>query len=202
MNIQVNNLDLAFDQCYGIHTLASNSGQTLINDLQNNINALKLHWKGSDATLHINNLIKVHKALVALITDAKLVTSDAADKIIAIQEVRKSNGGVGNVGSPLSKSAPSSVVLPEVSDTAETYVVPEAKNDHMDLSNICNKYNSFIQEFTAKKDELFGNWLAGANIERAKTNFNEFLTNSTTYNGYLNSAKDNLGIAVSNMSQL
>lgn len=202
MNIEVTNLDKAYEQCFGIHQLASNAGQTLINEIQNTVNSLKNHWKGSDATIHINNLIKVQKALVALITDAKLVTSNAADSIIEIQKVRKSNAGVGKVDSPLSKNAPSSVFLAEISDTQAFHVVPEAKTDHMNLTNICAKYDKFITDFKNLKSELFRNWLDGSNIAKAKSNFKQFLDNSDVYKGYLKNSKDNLGIAITNMSKI
>ena len=202
MNISVQNLDGAYEQCKELHTLVTNTGANLINALENNVGSLKINWKGSDATIHINNLIKVHDALVALVTDAKALTSDAADKVRAIQEVRKSNGGSPVVGEELSKNAPASQALPLVEDTGEFFVKPEAAGLAADLADICTKYETFISEFEGKKDTLFSNWTAGANIERAKENFEEFLTYSDQYKTYLVGAKTNLETAVANMQKL
>jgi len=202
MDINVQNLDGAYEKCKELHTLVSETGADLIGTLENNVNALKINWKGSDATAHINNLIRVHDALVALVTDAKALTSDAADKIIAIQRVRQSNGGFGSVGEELAKNAPASQALPQVQDTGEFFVKPEAANQAAELAELCTKYSGFISSFKTDKEALFSNWTAGANIEAAKGNFDQFLENSETYNTYLVNAKTNLETAVANMQKL
>lgn len=202
MNIKVNNLDLGYTQCEGLNTLAKNSGENLINNLGSDINNLKAHWKGSDATVHINNLIKVYDAMIAIVTDAKGVTSAAGNAIIAMQEVRRSNGGAGNVGSVLPNNAPDAGAIANVEETMEYYCDPAARSDYNLLVQICSDFVTFRNQFQSQKDELLSNWTAGANIEQAKQNFNEFEGNADTYNKYLTGARDNLEIAVNNLSQL
>ncbi len=202
MDINVSNLDLGYEQCHDLNTEAATSGENLLNNLAATINSLKVHWIASDATMHINNLIVVYEALVALITDAKGVTADASAKIIAIQEVRNANGGAGMVGDLLSNTAPASVSIGRVDPTSEYYVDPAAANDHAMLTDICANYSSFVGRFNTIKDELFRNWTAGANRENVVGHFNEFEANSETYRKYLNDANDNLGIAVANINQL
>jgi len=202
MNINVNNLDLGYQQCEDLHRVVSTKGESLLNDLSRNINNLKIHWIGSDASAHINNLIKVYESLIALLTDAKAVSADAASKIIAIQEVRNSNGGGGMVGSMLPNTAPNAPTIGYAESTTEYYVDPAANSDYKMLQNICSEYISFRDQFRSVKDELMHNWTAGANREQAEANFNEFESNSDAYNKYLTDARDNLGIAVSNISQL
>lgn len=202
MNINVRDLDLGYSQCEELNTLSKTSGTNLISNLSTDINNLKAHWKGTDATEHINNLIKVYDALVALVTDAKGVTKTAGGAISAIQKVRRSNGGSGNVGGPLDGNAPDASSLPSVESTSEYFCDPSARTDYTLLEQICSDYSSFINKFRSQKDTLMSNWTAGANRENAVKVFDEFDSNSETYNKYLTSAKENLGIAVSNLSQL
>ena len=202
MDINVSNLDLGYEQCHDLNVEAATSGENLLNNLAATINNLKSHWIASEATIHINNLIVVYEALVALITDAKGVTADASAKIIAIQEVRNANGGAGMVGDLLSNAAPASVSIGRLDPTSEYYVDPAAANDHAMLTDVCASYSSFVGRFNTIKDELFRNWTAGANRENVVGNFNEFEANSETYRKYLNDANDNLGIAVANINQL
>lgn len=202
MNINVRDLDLGYNQCEELNTLSKTSGANLIGNLGTDINNLKAHWKGTDATVHINNLIKVYDALVALVTDAKGVTATAGAAISAIQDVRRANGGSGNVGGPLDYNAPDSSSLGVVEATNEYYCDPSARADYSLLEQICNDYSNFINKFRSQKDSLMSNWTAGANRENAVKVFDEFDTNSETYNKYLTSAKENLSIAVNNISQL
>ena len=202
MNINVNNLDLGYNQCEELNTLVKTSGEKLISELGSDINNLKVHWKGSDATKHINNLVKVYDALVAIVTDAKAVTADAGNKIIAIQEVRRSNGGAGTVGAMLSNNAPDASAIQPAEETTEYYCDPAARSDYNQLVQICSDFVTFKNQFQSQKDELLSNWTAGANREQAVNNFNEFESNTDTYNKYLTDAKDNLEIAVSNLGQL
>ena len=101
MDIRVNNLDLGYDQCEGLNNLAKQKGQDLINELKNNINNLKVHWVGNDAMVHINNLIELYGFLGKLVDSAMSVTSNAANSMIRLQEIRQANGGMGSVGAAL-----------------------------------------------------------------------------------------------------
>ena len=98
MDIRVINLDLGYDQCEGLNNLAIQKGQDLINELKNNINNLKVHWVGNDAMVHINNLIELYGFLGKLVDSAMSVTSNAANSMIRLQEIRQANGGMGSVG--------------------------------------------------------------------------------------------------------
>ena len=201
-NIDVRDLDLAFEQCEDLNNLSKASGSNLISDLSIVINNLKVHWRGTDATAHINNLITVYNALVTLVTDAKDVTFTAGAAISAVQMVRRSNCGFGNVGGPLDRTAPDASSLPEVESTHEYFCDPSIKTDYNLLEQICSNYCIFESKFGIIKNNLMSNWIDGANREKAVTVFGTFDENSKTYNTYLTGAKENLNIAVNNLSQL
>lgn len=202
MDINVTNLDLGYTKCSDLNNLAKTDGEKLISDLEANIINLKNHWKGSDAKAHISNLITVYDAMVAVVTDAKKVTSIAGDKMIAIQKVRQANGGVGTVGESLPATAPNSSQIAVPADTTEYYCDPAATADESDLSTICTNFSNFKENFSTDKDELLSNWTAGAGRENAVSAFNSFVENAETYKSLLNAAKENLSVAVGNISKL
>ena len=202
MNINVNNLDQGYTQCEELNTLSRTSGENLINNLGSDINNLKAHWKGNDATTHINNLIRVYNGLVAIVTDAKAVTSAAGSAMSAIQEVRRAYGGTGNVGALLPNNAPDAAVIGNVDETTEYYCDPSARADYTQLVQICTDFVNFRNQFTSQKDTLMSNWTAGANREQAVKAFSDFESNADTYNTYLTGARDNLEIAVNNIAGL
>ena len=200
MDIRVNNLDLGYDQCEGLNNLAKQKGQDLINELKNNINNLKVHWVGNDAMVHINNLIELYGFLGKLVDSAMSVTSNAANSMIRLQEIRQANGGMGSVGAALN-SFYEYGAIPNVISTTEYYVEPAALNDLSTLKNIYSSYKEFITNFNSKKDELFSNWTMGANIENAKARFEEFSNVSSKYDSYLVNAIENLSKACNNISR-
>lgn len=200
MDIRVNNLDLGYDQCEGLNNLAKQKGQDLINELKNNINNLKVHWVGNDAMVHINNLIELYGFLGKLVDSAMSVTSNAANSMIRLQEIRQTNGGMGNVGTALIGFYEYGAI-PNVISTTEYYVELAALNDLKILNNIYSSYKEFITNFNSKKDELFSNWTMGANIENAKARFEEFSSISSKYDSYLDNAIQNLSKACNNISR-
>ena len=202
MNINVTNLDQGYTQCEELNTLVKTSGESIISSLGTDIQNLKAHWVGSDATTHINNLIKVYNALVGIVTDAKKITAAAGNAIIQIQEIRRSNGGSGQVGNPLSNTAPDSITIQDCGETTEYRCDPTAKADYTQLVQIVSDFETLKNKFQVQKDTLLTNWTAGANREGAVKCFDDFMTNAETYKIYLTSAKDNLEIAVNNLSQL
>ena len=73
--IELSNVMQGYEQCKGMNDLVTNSGEPILKDLTHTVKNLQQHWIGSDATVHINNLIKVQKALEALLKDAKGISS-------------------------------------------------------------------------------------------------------------------------------
>lgn len=200
MDIRVTNLDLGYDQCKGLNDLANRSGQSLMNELKDNVGKLKIHWVGNDAMVHINNLVDLYRFLGELVSGAMSVTSTAAESMIRLQSIRQANGGMGEIGNRLPMDITTSL-LSNVNSTTEYYVEPAALNDLNDLEKIYDSYKEFISNFNSKKDELFSNWTMGADIDKAKSRFEEFSNISVKYDGYLADAIENLRKACNNIAK-
>lgn len=202
MNIIVNDIPSAYTQCEGLNTLSSTQGEKLISSLGTDITNLKNNWKGSDATVHINNLIKVYNAMVDIVTTAKTITAKAGANIIELQRVVSSNGGGLNVGAALNAAAPESIAIQPVEETTEYYCSPSAKSDYAQLVEICTNFVNFKTQFSDLKKELMANWISGLNKEDAVAAFDYFDSMTDDYNNYLTSARDNLEIAINNIATL
>lgn len=196
------NVSTAYSQCEGLNTLARTSGENLIKNLESDINNLKVHWVGKDATIHINNLIKVYGALIELITQAKESSAAAGNSVIDVQGVIHSNCGEGNVGDVLPSNPPDAATIATLDDTDEFYCEPASKSDYTLLVQICTDFDTFRNQFASEKDELMTNWISGAGKEKAVEVFNNFESNSDIYKSYLINARDNLEIAVNNLATL
>ena len=202
MNIEVADLDKGYTQCSELNTLSSTKGEQLISSLEGDITTLRNNWKGNDATVHLNNLIKVHDALVAVVTDAKALTSAAGGAMSDIQRVRSANGGAGPVGGDLPNTPPKSITIPVVPETQEYYCKPAAEADYNTLTEICNNFQSFASDFKSQKDALLQNWTAGCNHETAVAKFGEFENNSADYYSIITKAKENLATAIANIKKV
>lgn len=196
------NVSTAYSQCEGLNTLARTSGENLIKNLESDINNLKVHWVGMDATIHINNLIKVYNALIDLIAQAKESSAEAGNSVIGVQGVIHSNGGKVNVGDVLPSNRPDAATIATLDDTDEFYCDQGSKDDYTLLVQICTDFDTFRNQFASEKDELMTNWISGAGKEKAVEVFNNFESNSDIYKSYLINARDNLEIAVNNLATL
>ena len=201
MAIEVNNLDQGYEQCNEMHSLSQTKGKDLVNHLSELIKHLEIDWKGSDATLHINNLIKVNDALNEILLEAISHSSDAASAMIALQIIRRKNGsGSSAVGQQLNKNFMSLPGFKMLSDTAEYNVAPGITSDYLDLVDFESKFKQFVNEFENIKSRLFSNWTGGADHTGALKAFNKFAENADVYEKYIEKAKDDLGKAIDNVN--
>ena len=202
MNISVTNLDQGYKSCETLNTLAKNDGEKLISDLSVNIANLKNHWKGTDATAHITNLCTVYSAMIDIVDSAKKITSVAGSAMSALQEVRRANGGTGEVGAALPNNAPDATAIQPPEETTEYYCDPAAKTDYTTLDDICKNFATFKNKFVTERDTLMANWTAGANREGAQQSFSNFEENAVTYEKYLTGARSNLETAIQNIQSV
>lgn len=203
MDIVVEDLDLGYDQCKDLSTLANSQGAKLLDEFKSNIAQLKEHWIASDATEHINALIKVATALGTLLGESTAYTATAADGMIALQELRNSNGGGGKIGEPLKKEGPQTPNIAEVPPTKE-YRCDKAHlgQDLETLISIGDSFDSFTATFNEDADSLLLNWKEGANHPNAEACFRRFAEDAESYKSLIAAAKDNLSTAVTNINRI
>ncbi len=202
VNIDFKDLDKGYTQISEISTHVKTKGTELLNKIDQNIGNLKVHWIGTDASKHINNLIDMYSSLGQLLTIATTLTSATADNIIAVQKVRFANNQSGMVGSELTKQGPNVASISKMPDTERYYCDPAAANDLSTLIEIYNNYTTFANTFEQNTNELMNNWIDGANRAQVNSAFSKFISESKEYKQHLANAKSNLETAVSNINKI
>ncbi len=203
MNFQASNLDAAYDTLSSLNTLASTNGQNLVNNLKSLTIRLKNDWKGNDAMVHINNLIDVYTGVATIVENVHIIAHNASGPIVQAQEIRNSNGGVGNVGSVIVPGNSAFETLEKLGTTTEYFVDPAAApQDLTTLTAEKGAFERFATEFTRLKDELLNNWTSGLNREKAVADFEQFEADIAKYKSIFEDAEANLTIAVNNLKQL
>ena len=200
---QATNLDSAYTHIKAMYNLATGRGEELASSLSSTITSLMGNWKGSDATLHINNLIGVYGKLCVLIGDVSRVAHNVSIPIVEAQTIRSANGGSGNVDTVISEYDVNMTTFDTLEDTAEYYVDPDgAKNDYNALSSLCDEFNRFQNTFGTHKDNLLDVWLDGCDREAAINTMDEFLSNAQSCYTTIGDAASYLQIAVNNFEGL
>jgi len=203
MDFHVNNLDGGYLTLCNLNALATNDGILMETTLKDIINKLQLHWKGNDATNHINNLMDVCIGLEAIINTVMLVAHNISKIIVNVQTIRNSNGGMGDVGTIIQYNQQQPLAFKKLDSTVEYYVDPVgAPKDFYELSDLCESFVNFCSKFSQFKNELMNNWLSGTNRDKVLSDFEEFESNISEYIKKLKDAKNNLEIATSNFKQL
>ena len=203
MNFQAKDLDACYEVLKNLFLLSKNEGDKVESGLKSIITNLQQHWKGNDATIHINNLMDVCKKMNDILNSVKSVSHNVSIPIVKAQTIRNSNGGSGDVGEliPLAEEAP--LVFNTLDSTAEYFVDPiGAPADYDELCEVTDTFAIFCNKFNEYKDALFDNWVSGSDRERAVNDFEEFETNVTTYTSKLNNAKNNLETAITNLKDI
>ena len=203
MNFHASDLDGAYDTLNNLYLLSTKDGEKIESKLVEIIFNLQKHWKGNDATIHINNLIDVYKGLNSIINCVLYVAHNVSIPIVKAQTIRNANGGRGNVGNLISYNQETRVSFEQLDITAEYFVDPiGAPFDYNELCEVCDLFKLFCTNFSQYKDELLNNWTSGNDRDKAINEFGEFETNVSMYISKLNNAKGNLEVAVSNLKEV
>ncbi len=203
MNFQATNLDSAYETLSSLDKLAATEGQNLVNNLKSLIGRLKNDWKGSDATLHINNLIDIYTGVATIVDNVHVVAHNASLSIVQAQEIRNSNGGGGNVGVVIATGAGDIETIETVPPTTEFFCDPtKAPADLTTMTAEKGAFDRFCTEFSRLKEDLLSNWTSGSNRDKAVSDFEQFEADSAKYKNSFGEAEGNLSTAVSNLKQL
>ena len=199
--VNFRNLDLGYDQSKDLYDAIQVEGERLLSDLNTVYNGLNNHWKGEDATLHINQITDVYNGVNEFVKDTGNTIVLATKKIVEVQQVRKANGSSGNVGAELSE-VPERESLSKIEGTSEYSCVPEAKEDLQMLIQVCGEFDTFSNNVKERTAELMENWLDGNERSKVVSNAQDFETVSGEFKRYLSETRDALDTAVANLSQI
>jgi hypothetical protein len=200
--IRVKNLDQAHEQTTKLFDTENNDGVELLGRLDVLIAGLREHWIGEDGTKHINRLIDIHEKLQTFLTATLESTRDAMISVVNLQEVRRSNGGGGQVGQVRSSVSDFQKSIARVETTAEYYIDPTITNDYKVLEEVEEKMKAFDSTFKSQRNELMENWTDGSNRAQVQANFDEIETLGAEAEKVLAEVKQELNTSIQNAQQV
>ncbi len=200
--IRVKNLDQAHEQTTKLFDTQSNDGVELLGRMDTLIAGLKEHWIGEDGTKHINRLIDIHEKLQTFLTASLESTKAAMVSVVSLQEVRRANGGGGQVGEIRPSNSDFKKSIGRVETTAEYYIDPAITNDYKVLEECEEKMKAFDSSFKSQRAELMENWIDGSNRETVQANFDEIESLGAEAEKVLAEVKQELNTSITNAQQV
>lgn len=200
-SILFTNLDGAYDSCFDMYNTVKGNGVLVRDTLKRTIESLRVNWEGSDATAHLNNLIKVYNSIDAVVVAASMIAASVGDSIVNLQEARQANGGSGNVGGRFTKIDEGGAIA-EVPTTDTYKCEPAAEQDKAMLETVNSQYATFSDLFISTMESLLGNWQSGLSRDAALSLKDEFSSAVDGNKKYFTDAIENLTIAINNIKNL
>lgn len=196
-------LDAVYDTLKKLNFLSTTDGSAIISGLNKLILSLKEHWIGSDATLHINNLIKVYNDVNKVVENVNLVAHNTSSPIVNAQSIRNANGGYGEVGEIIPLENKKMEVIENLNETKQYYVDPVLiKQDFENLITQKENFNNFCTQFSNFKDELFNNWMSGSDRDKIYNDFSEFENDADAYKKIFIEIEQTMSTVISNLRQI
>lgn len=203
MNHKVSNVQQLYYSASDLYTNivvgGDASADTIIHNLVDAIENLKQNWKGVDAGLKIQELIKVHNEMVAVRNALAQLAYDSSQIASNYREIQNTNGAMLEPLSPLSIDTKN--VLGDYTDTADTIDInpaAEVGKSHIDVANA--DIDLFINHTSSKYQEIMDNWTAGTGRESAHAAFDSFAANAKKYKETLADVSYNVSAALKNYS--
>ena len=132
MNHEVNSVQVLHDDAYALYNnvvigAGEYSADTIIGNLGSGIEILKNFWKGKDAGVQIENVVKVYNAMIGiretLVTLAMLTSKIAAD----YRDIQNANGA--GLEAYATIVADNKSVIPDYVDNADTINISAEANE-------------------------------------------------------------------------
>lgn len=202
MNHKVNNVKQLHDDASSLmNNVVCGTGEasadTILANLKAGIENLKANWKGKDAGVQIQSLIKVHNAMISVRNALAQLAVDSSKVASNYREIQNSNGaGLENLNVLTFESKSN---LADYSDTADTIDINSQANtgkQKVDAAN--NNIDSFIGNVKTSYNAIKENWTVGTGRDSAEEAFSSFISNVAQYKQVLAEASSNISTALQN----
>lgn len=202
MNHEVNSVQVLHDDAYALYNsvvigAGEYSADTIIGNLGNGIEILKNYWKGKDAGVQIENVVKVYNAMIGirgtLVSLAMITSKIAAD----YRDVQNANGaGLEAYGTIV---ADNKSLMQDYVDNADTInISAEANEGKSKIDTAVASMDQFILESKKYYDSIMQNWTVGPQREEIVAKFETFISNTNRYKETLNTVSQSIRTALSN----
>lgn len=204
MAIHISNPVQITDQVLKMHNLISSTGKEFLTNYAGVVENLAAHWTGSDAVANQTDLANVYSEVTKLMkTLENLIVTVNNEEVYPLLRHIELSGGDTYKKENISVSLGS--VKDSVQITAESTVsrtAPEIIQDAVDFNGLPEKFEMLKEDLLMAKEDLFKNWLDGANIADVKSSFGAFASNVDGYITQVKKVRDNLNTVAENKKQL
>ena len=204
MNHKVNSVQALHDDAYALFNnvvvgTADYSAETLIANLASGIQILKGCWEGKDAGVQIQNIVRVHNAMVGIRNTLGQLSVEASKIAANYRQIQNSNGAGMEIFGAISCEEKS--IMEDYSDTRDTInITPDADNGRAKVDAANGAIDNFIQEVKRYYSAIMDNWQAGTGRQEAIDAFDSFLNSSNQYKETLASVSTSIQTALKNYS--
>lgn len=201
MNHNVENVQLLHDDASYLHNnLVVNgdySADSILYNLSKAVENLQTNWKGKDAGVRIQEVIRVHNAMVSVRNSLAQLASDSSKVAANYREIQNANGAGLETLATLSYELKS--YLSDYTDNADTIDInPSAENGKNMIDNANSALDSFATEVQSKYNSIMENWTMGTGREAAQSSFESFISNVNRYKEILSNVSLNITKALNN----
>lgn len=204
MAIHIENPVQITDQMLRMHNLISTTGKEFLTEYARIVECLARDWTGSDAVANQKDLANVYSEVTKLMkTLERLIEATNNNEVYPLLRHIELSGGSSYKKENISASLGS--VKDSVQITSEGTVSktnPEIIQDAADFNGLPEKFEMLKEDLLMAKEDLFKNWLDGANIADVKSSFGAFASNVDSYISQLKKVRDNLNTVAENKKQL
>lgn len=176
----------------------SASADSILHNLLMGIENLKANWKGRDAGYRIQEVVKVHNAMVT-VRNALAELAVASSKVaFEYREIQNANGAAMDTLNYIGNSD-TKTVLGDYSDNADTIDINTEVNtgkNYIDTAN--SSIGDFATGVQSLYNELMDNWTKGPGRDDAFEAFQTFMNNVAKYQQTLAEVSNNIATALQN----
>lgn len=177
----------------------TSSADSILRDLEQAVLILKDNWKGIDAGLKIQEVIKVHNEMVVVRNALAQLAFDSSKVAANYREIQITNGAPLEGLSPVNISHKSN--LDDYSDSQDTIDInPEAEHGKNLIDNANMGIDGFLDIVSRRYAEIMDNWLVGTGRDAAQGAFDEFVSNAKKYKNTLFDVSQSIKAALNNYS--
>ena len=198
MNHKVNNVGQLYNDASSLYkNVVLGTADTIINDLEQGINALKSSWEGKDAGVQIQNVIEVHNGMVAIRNALAELSKDSSLVAVKYRDIQNVNRANLETLNPITTDYKN--IIESYSDARDTInITPEANNGKNRIDAANNAIEGFINDVRKYYDMIMSNWQVGTGREKAESAFSEFMSKSNKYKETLAAVSQSITDALKN----
>lgn len=201
MNHKVNNVQQLHESAMDLYNNGVVGGDcsadSILHNLNQGIENLKVNWKGKDAGLRIQEVIGVYNGMVSIRNSLANLAVASSKTAANYREIQNANGARIEELTILTDEP--KTVLGDYSDTNDTVDINQAAEVGKNFIDTANSsMDTFASLVREKYDEVMENWTAGTGRDVALNAFETFLNNLNQYKSTLTDVSENITKALQN----